>query len=412
MKRVLVLVLLMAVFCTFVFGCGGTEHENQNKLKIWVLSDEYKNCVKWISENYGNNDYDVDITVIADGDILSCVQESVDNKNFPDVIMTAPESIDLLAEKKLITPLENTGIKIDESKYYSFAVESGKYNGKLYGMCMNASPGVFAYRRSIAAAYLGTSDPADIELLISDWKSFSETAQLLKVSSLERTYITAGISDITRSYFNCIYENTDENKVKEYFEYAKMLSDNNYVFGAEQWSEAWIQGFEDDNAIFGYFLSAIAVDDILCNVSDRSMGDWCLCTPFSSYSWGGTYLTICSESPNKEYAADLIELLTINEESMKAAALQSGIFTANRSVNMSVCNDSKFCLDVLNGQNYYKKLMESAESIEDSGHVNQSNDAMYVMLLNNLAENYINGEYDLNTAVDIYFSTVNGTSSD
>ena len=45
------------------------------------------------------------------------------------------------------------------SDMYDYTVEAASKNGHLYALATNVTPGVFAYRRSIAKATFGTDDP-------------------------------------------------------------------------------------------------------------------------------------------------------------------------------------------------------------------------------------------------------------
>ncbi len=399
-RKTLSIILSLVILVTFS-SCKSGSINDKIKVSIWVLSEEYKQHIQWACKNYCNDtNWVPDITVVDSSSLLN-IEETV--TNLPDVIMLSPEMIEPMANSKYIMPLSEAGIYPNEEKYYKYAFDTGKVNCKLYAMCFHTSPGLFAYRRSLSKAYLGTDTPENLSLILDDWDSFLDVAQLVKVSSNEETFIVAGIADITRSYFSGDFSKLSEQKVEEYFELSKKLYDGEFVYGAEQWSEAWVRGFNDSKSVFSYFLSGIAVDDVLSEVSNESYGDWSVAAPFSPYSWGGAYLAVGSQSDKKNEAAELIEILTVNEVSVKGLSLYSGIFTANKEVNLSVSNDNKFELSVLGGQNYYKVLIESAEKIENTA-LSKSSDAAIISLLNSCADNYSKGKYDLPTAVSTFFS--------
>lgn len=385
-------------------ACSKQNTGSKKPLYAWVLSEDYSDCLSWIEKNYCSDfDWKLDISVVDSSDLLQLLDNS---EKCPDVLMVSPEKIKPLALKKYIIPLADAGFVIERDKYYDFAVNTGIVNNKLYAMCFHSSPGVYVYRRSISKAYLGTDEPTQIESLISDWESFYDVSQLISVSSGQKSYISAGAGDIARTYFGGDFTDPSQSDIEGYFDLIKKLHDNNLIYGAEQWSEAWIEGFNDENSIFSYFLSGIGIDDVLFSVSRESRGDWAAAVPFSPYSWGGVYLGICSESSNKAEAAELIGILTKNEAAMKELALYNGIFTANRSVNRNISSDAEFESSVLGGQNYFDILIRSAETI-DNNSVQSSIDSPTITLLGSCAEKYINGTYDMETAVEVFFSSYN-----
>ena len=50
-------------------------------------------------------------------------------------------------------------------------------SGRIKALTWQATPGVFAYRRSIARDVLGTDDPEKVQEAVSDWDKFAETAE-------------------------------------------------------------------------------------------------------------------------------------------------------------------------------------------------------------------------------------------
>ena len=69
--------------------------------------------------------------------------------------------------------------------------------GKLKAVSWQATPGVFAYRRSIAKEVLGTDDPEKVQEAVSDWESFAQTAQTMKEAGY---YMLSSYGDAYRVY--------------------------------------------------------------------------------------------------------------------------------------------------------------------------------------------------------------------
>lgn len=63
------------------------------------------------------------------------------------------------------------------SNAYQYTVDYATIDGKLKGMCWQATPGCFIYRTDIAEEVLGTSDPAKVQEYVKDWDTFLDTAE-------------------------------------------------------------------------------------------------------------------------------------------------------------------------------------------------------------------------------------------
>ena len=69
------------------------------------------------------------------------------------------------------------GLTDDElAGQYKYTQDIATADGVLKGVTWQATPGLFAYRRSIAKDVLGTDDPAEVQTYLSDWDKFNEVA--------------------------------------------------------------------------------------------------------------------------------------------------------------------------------------------------------------------------------------------
>ena len=84
-----------------------------------------------------------------------------------------------------IVPVEDLGITADMySNAYQYTVDYATIDGKLKGMCWQATPGCFIYRTDIAKEVLGTDDPAKVQEYVKDWDTFLDTSTQLSQSIL------------------------------------------------------------------------------------------------------------------------------------------------------------------------------------------------------------------------------------
>lgn len=349
--------LLCVCVLLFCCSCGETETEQKGSLSAVVLSDTYAAALKHGAEDCGES---IGVSVVPADAAVSLLSGS---DVLPDIIMLTQDTLAQAVNSGKLAPLS-----VDTFGFYPFTVEPA-YKGKmLYAVPWHVSPGLFAYRKSLAGAYFGTDEPEQISKILSDWDSFAAAAQLLKTASDGKTSIVAGTDDIALSYLACDVVLSDgdivsgSDLIASYLDYAKLFTDNGYTAGAEQWSDAWLKGMSDSQSVFGYFLSEVAVNDVLAAQCGDSSGDWAVIAPFAPYVWGGAWLAVPAESRHKTEAVQLLSSLSRPAEA-KAICLYSGLFTPQRSVNLSVASDAQFAPSALGGQSLFTALDECAQAV-------------------------------------------------
>ena len=72
----------------------------------------------------------------------------------------------------------DVGLTDDDLKdQYQYTKDIVSVDGVQKGTSWQATPGLFAYRRSIAKDVLGTDDPAEVQSALSDWDKFNTVAE-------------------------------------------------------------------------------------------------------------------------------------------------------------------------------------------------------------------------------------------
>ena len=72
-------------------------------------------------------------------------------------------------------------------------------NGNLKGVSWQGCPGVLIYNREAAKAVLGTDDPAEVQKSVSDWDTFTATAEKMKAAGYN---MVSSVNDTYRVYSN------------------------------------------------------------------------------------------------------------------------------------------------------------------------------------------------------------------
>ena len=133
-------------------------------------------------------------------------------------------------------------------------------DGKLKAVSWQATPGVFAYRRSIAREVLGTDDPEKVQEAVSDWETFADTAEAVKEAGY---YMLSGYEDAYRAYADNVTSAWVENgalnidpHLEDWAVQTREFTENGYTHGTEQWSEEWRADHTGDGEVFGFFYSS------------------------------------------------------------------------------------------------------------------------------------------------------------
>jgi ABC-type glycerol-3-phosphate transport system substrate-binding protein len=183
MKKLCVVLLAAAVL---LGACqksgGGASSSGGTKLVVWSFTDELGGMI---------NDYykaaHPDVTV----EYSLTPTDQFPNKLDP-VLASGQGAPDIFAlEDAFVRKYVESGLLLDitdiydanKDKLLAYPAQVGSYNGKVYGMSWQATPGALFYRRSLAKKYFGTDDPAAVQAYFADEAKFLETAALLKTKS-------------------------------------------------------------------------------------------------------------------------------------------------------------------------------------------------------------------------------------
>jgi outer membrane murein-binding lipoprotein Lpp len=280
-------------------------------------------------------------------------------------------------------------------------------SGALKGVSWQATPGLFAYRRSIAQAVLGSDDPDTVQAAVADWDTFNETAAKVKEAGY---YMLSGYDDAYRTFSNNVSAPwVDENKtividdnLMAWVDQTKEFTDNGYNQGSSLWDDAWAQGQSASGQVFGYFYSTWGVNFTLKgNAGDDGFGDWGVCEGPQSYYWGGSWLAACAGTDNANLVADIMKFMTCNADTMTAITENTEDYTNNQTAMNALAN-SDYSSDFLGGQNHIALFAEAAPKID------MSNISAYDQGLNEAFQaafkDYFTGAVDKDTALENFYT--------
>lgn len=424
MKNILLRMAAFLIICALMLGslcgCSKEEIDLRPALKIWVYTDEYKESIeRSFCADMPSLLWRAEISVVPVSELSERLEAAQEDGTMPDIFMLSPDNLSYYTDSKLTADLSSLGFEPNDSLYYSYTTQmSTDSQGTLKALCWQPDPGLFFYRRTLAKAYLGTDEPAEIQKMVGSWDSFIETARTLRDKSQGKTRMLAGAGELTMPYLFSDEEGWIDgsgkfamsSRAESLMDYAALMHSEGLIYEAEQWSPAWIAGMEDPQSVFGYFSSGIGMEAILRKAcggtidGEGSFGDWAAVTGPSGYNWGGCWFAVSESSNHKRYASVFLEYIFSETEAMKKNCLVSGSFSPSRTVVEQIKYDPQFSDSFLSGQNYYVQMAAAANGTVCGKQTRY--DAVIDGLFTVCAESYAYGRKTRNQAIDDLYSAV------
>jgi len=257
-------------------------------------------------------------------------------------------------------------------------------NGALKGTSWQATPGLFAYRRSIAKDVLGTDDPEQVQAALSDWDKFDAVAAKAAAKGYK---MLSGYDDSFRTFANNTSQPwVDANKkividpnIMRWVEQTKLYTEKGYNNRTTLWSPEWSADQGPNGKVFGFFYSTWGINFTLLGnslatpvseggkeeVGNGIYGDWAVCQGPQSYYWGGTWICAAAGTDNIELIRDVMYTLTCDKETMKQITIDTQDYTNNIAAMNELAN-SDYKSDFLGGQNHIALFAEAATKIDMS----------------------------------------------
>jgi ABC-type glycerol-3-phosphate transport system substrate-binding protein len=320
----------------------------------------------------------------------------------PDVFALEDAFVRKYIESGLLLDLTDI-YESNKDKLLAYPAEVGSYEGKVYGMSWQATPGALFYRRSLAQKYLGTDDPVTVQTYFTNLQKFLETAAILKEKSGGSCVVVASTGDLFKPFQGARKDPWVVNDrlvidpaMEQYMDVAKLLHDKGYEGRAGQWSEGWFAGMQgvlkDEQGktveVFSYFLPTWGLHYVLKTNAPDTSGDWAMIPGPAPYRWGGTWIGAWKNTKNAAAAKELIRYLTTDDAFLEKYAKDSGDLVDNINV-LDKIKDT-YSEPFLGGQNHYAEFAEMAKTVD--GKLTQGTDQAIEALFNEAVTAYMNGE--------------------
>jgi multiple sugar transport system substrate-binding protein len=309
--------------------------ELEGTLKLWSFSNDAKMFATAFMEKHPKVKIEFTMIPMTNGEYQTKVKAAAGTADAPDVVFLEAAFVkewvesDLLADQSDLLPLAK------DLKTYQAGIDVGTFDGKTKAFTFQSTPGAFFYRRSIAKECLGTDDLVKVQEMVSNLDKFVATAAKIKKCGAGNYYTVGTAGELLNPFLTnraqpWIVDGklVIDPKVVEYVHFAKMMRDNGYESGANQWTEGWFAGFNDTlkdakgtpKKVFSYFLPTWGLTYVLApNAKSKdgkndTTGDWAMVNGPMPYQWGGTWVGALKDSKNAELAKEFVKFSTLNEE--------------------------------------------------------------------------------------------------
>lgn len=354
MKKGSMWLLLLGVIL-LVSACGGGNNEKGNneltddaKLIVWVWDSAKTGLdvnMAAFQEKYPN--IEIEYQINGTDDVFNkFLVSSTTGDVVPDVIAVESSHLGKLVEVGSLLDITDR-VEPYKDKMNDFKWADATKDGKIYAMPWDSGPSVMFYRNDIFAEAGLPSEPEEVAKHIQTFDDYYDAAKQIK----EKTGVTI-FSDSKTASNNRFFETImwqrglwyfDENgqvaldnpDIIEIGNYIAKFMDEDLVYDAEPWSDAWLNGLLDDKVAtivgaswFDGVLSGWVAPEAVGKWSVVKMPKWSLSDHYGSANDGGSNMAINKYSKHPEAAWKFIEFMLGEEESQLNMTVEAGLFPA------------------------------------------------------------------------------------
>lgn len=431
----------------------GTEAtEGVTNLVLWTWNDDALTFAKKFNETHDNIQVEA-INVAASGEYETKVQTALlGGEKEPDIIGAEPGWISMFMEAGFFANLDDFGAKDYEGVQVDYVWQEGQDEGGVQrAISYQITPAGFYYRRDVADAIFGYSDPESVAKLFTSYETIMEAAREAKskgyrlfASDSELGYCTYNEPWVVDGVLNLNDERLER------MELTSAFYNEGLTAYAAQWTTPWYQsmagevpvlteevqwGTDELNVWAGD--SEEAAEDFMEQAAALGFNETTECMAFGMPSWGnlilqnhagdtfgnwgfvagptagwggGSYFGISENSEKKDAAWEFIKWMTLDEDTLEWWYQEGGDQGTGGDAVSIVSLLEKHSGDTdeaYGGQTLYKEWMEIAKDIDFSVETKYDSD------LNNkwgeAISNYKTGQMTKDEAVAYFYDQVEST---
>ncbi|MCP3029836.1 ABC transporter substrate-binding protein [Halobacillus sp. A1] len=378
LKKSLLSGLLLSMSALLI-ACGGDEDSASGEgkdvtLDFWVFgATNYEDLAKEYEEE--NPDVKINIKTSELEDHHNSLFTAISaGTGAPDLTMIEVDQLDRYREAQdRFTNMYDLGADEIEDQYLDWKWNMAA-NGEgdfLFGLPTDIGPKAMYYHSEVFENAGLPTDPDEVSELISTPEEFADAADKVleatdkpMVDSMEMAF-RANMDALEQSYFNRDGELliSENNGVKDAYDYAVELHEQGYVSDFEMWTPEW--GDALNKGSFGVEMAPAWLKGYMTENAPEAAGDWRVTTLPSDFAgnWGGSYVAIPKETEHSEEAYEFSKWL-LSPENQLESFTESGLFPSTPEtyeMEEFTSNSDEY----FGGQNTAEYFAEAAKEIPE-----------------------------------------------
>lgn len=409
MKKLSVFVIVLMAFAAL--ATAQTQQFKGRTLTIITFASEFKDQ-GFVADFEKLTGAKVDLQIVPNENYESKMTPLLKTgKGVPDVFTGEAGYVKEYVDGGVWEVLNKAPFNANTRDMFPYAVEMGtNRKGEVVALTWQTTPGGWFYRRSMAKKYFGTDDPAEVAKRFATWEKTMESAELIKTKSGGKDFLFSGLGDGFSRIFTSnralpwVNEKNEfviDQAIYDYFKMAKTFRDKGYDAKLNDWSGPFFDSMnsspEKANVmIFGWPTWGL---HFVLNGQKESNGDWGMIPSVKPFTWGGTWMGIYKNSPNKDVAWAFISMLTQDKKYMEDYALRSGDFLSDRTVVEKILPSFKGKAAALGpNDNHFEFFMNQVRFV--SGKTITSEDRPIMQMVNTVLNEYLDGKKSLDQVME------------
>ena len=419
-------------------GAGASSSGNTQEgqvLNVWSWNDEFQTLFNTYYPQVESVSSDKSTTTLKNGITVKWTINPTTDNNYQNKLdeallnqesAAADDKIDIfLIEADYALKYVDSDFTLDVKKdvgltdadlgdQYNYTKEIVSVDGVQKATSWQATPGLFAYRRSIAKEVLGTDDPVEVQAALSDWAKFDQVA----AQAHDKGYkMLSGYHDSFRVFSNNMsapwVEGTTvtvDAAIMDWIDQTKEYTDLGYNNKSSLWSDQWATDQGPTGDVFGFFYSTWGINFTLLGnsletpvaeggkeeVGNGIYGDYGVCQGPQPYYWGGSWICAAAGSDNLPTIQDVMKTLTCDKATMLQITKDTQDYTNCESAMNELASDPNYGSTFLDGQNHIALFADVAPNI-DMSNISPYDQGCNEVIQNSFGD-YFNGAVDFETA--------------
>lgn len=274
------------------------------EITYWSFTDYANNLVKEFNEVYPN--VTIDLQVFGGDEYKTKILTALQSQDgVPDLFDLEEGYIYEFLDSDLIADLSYMNIDELTKDYYEFQRASMKdSNGNFKSLLFQSSPVAFWYLRDACEEWLGTSDPDEISVMLTDWDKIIAKGEEIYEKSNGEVYLWPGMGEMVKVNAFSYDPLVRDGKLEITDDWMSLIDNMRKMYDSKAnaelgaWSSEWAAAWNEGKLLFRVMPSWDFFTDW-----ETNKGNVGVAAPFDASYEGGTGVCVYNNSDKKDLAA-------------------------------------------------------------------------------------------------------------